>query len=104
MSVDAFFHNERPQSVIGPDGERPRSVIGPNGDELSFGDLPPPNTRRWVIRRKAEVVSAVRGGLLSVEEALSRYQISEEEFESWVWAFDRHGLRGLRITLRGERN
>jgi transposase len=56
-----------------------------------------------VIRRKAEVVSAVRGGMMSVTEALERYQISEEEFESWIWAFDRHGLRGLRTTLRGER-
>ena len=27
-----------------------------------------PATKRWVIRRKAEVVAAVRGGLLSFEE------------------------------------
>jgi hypothetical protein len=103
MSVDAYFHSERPKPSIGRDEERPGSVIGPNGDELRWGDLPPANTRRWVIRRKAEVVSAVRGGLMSVTEALERYQISEEEFESWIWAFDRHGLRGLRTTLRGER-
>lgn len=103
MSVDAYFHSERPKPSIGRDEERPEFVIGPNGDELRWGDLPPANTRRWVIRRKAEVVSAVRGGLMSVTEALERYQISEEEFESWIWAFDRHGLRGLRTTLRGER-
>ena len=103
MSVDAYFHSERPKPSIGRDEERPESVIGPNGDELRWGDLPPANTRRWVIRRKAEVVSAVRGGMMSVTEALERYQISEEEFESWIWAFDRHGLRGLRTTLRGER-
>lgn len=103
MSVDAYFHSERPRPAVQPEDERPESVIGPNGDQLRWGDLPPPNTRRWVIRRKAEVVSAVRGGMLSVKEALERYQISEEEFESWTWAFDRHGLRGLRTTLRGER-
>ncbi|HEY1562418.1 MAG TPA: DUF1153 domain-containing protein [Caulobacteraceae bacterium] len=103
MSVDAYFHSERPTPSVGLDEERPGSVIGPNGDELRWGDLPPANTRRWVIRRKAEVVSAVRGGMMSVTEALERYQISEEEFESWIWAFDRHGLRGLRTTLRGER-
>ena len=101
MSVDAYFPGEGLSPATG--GERPRSVVGPNGGELTIGDLPPANTRRWVIRRKAEVVSAVRGGLLSIAEALDRYQISEEEFESWVWHFSRHGLKGLRTTLRGER-
>jgi hypothetical protein len=67
---------------------------------MRLADLPPANTRRWVIRRKAEVVTAVLGGLLSLEEALSRYALTEEEFESWRLAFDRHGLPGLRTTLR----
>ena len=40
--------------------ERPKSVIGPDGKLLSLDDLPPPNTQRWVARRKAEVVAAVR--------------------------------------------
>ncbi len=40
---------------------RPRIkyVIGPDGSPLTIADLPA-NTRRWVIRRKAEVVAAVR--------------------------------------------
>ena len=33
-------------------------VIGPDGSPLTLADLPPPSTRRWVIRRKAEVVAA----------------------------------------------
>jgi len=48
-------------------------VIGPTGAPLTIRDLPPPNTGRWVIRRKAEVVAAVRGGLISLEDALARY-------------------------------
>jgi len=48
---------------------RVKYVIGPDGSPLTIADLPPTNTRRWVIRRKAEVVAAVRGGLLSLEEA-----------------------------------
>ena len=47
-------------------------VIGPDGSPLTLADLPPPNTKRWVIRRKAEVVAAVRGGLLSLDEACKR--------------------------------
>ena len=42
-------------------------------------DLPPPNTRRWVVRRKAAVVTAVRTGRITLEEALQRYQLTEEE-------------------------
>ena len=51
---------------------RGRYVIGPDGSPLTVADLPPRDTKRWVIRRKAEVVAAVRGGLLSIEEACER--------------------------------
>ena len=53
--------------------ERPKSVVGPDGKILTLDDLPPPNTQRWVARRKAEVVAAVRAGLLSLEDACRRY-------------------------------
>ena len=62
---------------------RPRTVIGPAGEPLTIDDLPPPETKRWVIRRKAEVVAAVRNGLISLEEACNRYKLSVEEFLSW---------------------
>ena len=61
-------------------------------------DLPPPNTKRWVVRRKAAVVAAVRSGRITMEEALRRYQLSEEEFLSWQRALEAHGLAGLRAT------
>ncbi|KQT88168.1 DUF1153 domain-containing protein [Aurantimonas sp. Leaf443] len=82
------------------DQVRPRVkyVIGPDGSPLTVADLPPPNTRRWVIRRKAEVVAAVRGGLLSLDEACSRYTLTVEEFLSWQASIDSHGLAGLRTT------
>ncbi len=73
-------------------------VIGPDGSPLSIADLPPPGTRRWVIRRKAEVVAAVRGGLLSLEEACKRYKLTVEEYLSWQRSIDKHGLKGLRTT------
>lgn len=73
-------------------------VIGPAGRPLSKNDLPPPNTKRWVIRRKAEVVAGVRAGLISLEEACQRYKLSVEEFISWQRLIDRHGVLGLRAT------
>ncbi|ENN91254.1 DUF1153 domain-containing protein [Bartonella bovis] len=73
-------------------------VIGPDGSPLTITDLPSPTTRRWVIRRKAEVVAAVRGGLLSLDEACQRYTLTVEEFLSWQSSIDEHGLAGLRTT------
>ena len=73
-------------------------VIGPTGAPLTLKDLPPPNTGRWVIRRKAEVVAAVRGGLISLDDALARYQLTAEEFTAWQHSIERHGLAGLRTT------
>jgi hypothetical protein len=73
-------------------------VIGPTGAPLTLGDLPPANTERWVIRRKAEVVAAVRGGLLTLDEACDRYRLTNEEFLTWQKSIDRHGLAGLRTT------
>ncbi|MCB1434829.1 MAG: DUF1153 domain-containing protein, partial [Alphaproteobacteria bacterium] len=65
---------------------------------LTVADLPPPGNQPWVIRRKAEVVAAVRGGLLSLEEACERYVLTVEEYLSWQRSIDRHGLAGLRTT------
>ena len=73
-------------------------VIGPDGSALTIKDLPPKTTKRWVIRRKAEVVAAVRGGLLSLESACERYDLTTEEFASWERAIDQHGIQGLRAT------
>ena len=73
-------------------------VIGPTGAPLTLSDLPPPETQRWDIRRKAEVVAAVRGGLLSLDEACDRYRLTNEEFLNWQQSIDKHGLAGLRTT------
>ena len=80
------------------DGNRSVVVLGIDGRRLRIEDLPPPGTRRWVIRRKAEVVAGVRAGLISLEEACARYTLSVEEFLSWQRSIDRHGMRGLRTT------
>jgi len=60
--------------------------------------LPPINIRRWTIRRKAAVVTAVAMGKITREEVCRRYQISEEELLSWQRAYESFGLPGLRST------
>lgn len=76
----------------------PRRIIGPTGEPLTLDMLPPPDTKRWVVRRKAEVVAAIRGGLLSVQQACARYNLSEEEIATWQDLVEAHGLPGLRTT------
>ena len=65
---------------------------------ITMDDLPARNTRRWVARRKATVVAAVRSGLITLEDACLRYTLSVEEYLSWERAIERHGLPGLRVT------
>ena len=77
---------------------RSSGVIGPAGQPLTVDNLPPRDTVRWVIRRKAEVVTAVRNGLISMDDACERYRLSVEEFLNWEKLVSAHGLRGLRIT------
>ena len=77
---------------------RPDSVVGPDGVRITRADLPSPSTRRWVARRKAAVVAAVKGGLITAEEARQTWQLSEEELDGWLEAVSRHGINALRTT------
>ena len=71
---------------------------GPTGRPMTAADLPPPDTKRWVARRKAEVVFGIRAGLITPEEACRRYRISPDELRSWQDLIERHGMQGLRVT------
>jgi hypothetical protein len=75
-------------------------VLGPDGSVLTPANLPPANTVRWVARRKAEVIAAVHGGLLTMVEACHRYSISSEEFMEWERHYEADGLEGLRASSR----
>ena len=61
---------------------RPARVIGADGRPLTLDDLPARDVR-WSKKRKAQVVAAVRGNLLSFDEAVRRYGLSPMEFRVW---------------------
>jgi len=61
-------------------------------------DLPSPHTKRWVARRKVEIVNAVRNGKMDIEDACRYYMLSTEEFAAWERAIEAHGVAGLRVT------
>lgn len=74
------------------------AVVGPDGRSITLADLPAPGIQRWVTRRKAEVVAAVQGGLLTADDACHRYSLSREEYSGWERLYERHGVKGLRTT------
>ncbi|MDF1874049.1 DUF1153 domain-containing protein [Vannielia sp.] len=76
----------------------PRAVTLPDGTVMTRADLPSPETRRWVASRKAAVVRAVSYGLLNLDEAKEMYDISDEEYEGWAQAVERHGEQALKAT------
>ncbi|MDD5585801.1 MAG: DUF1153 domain-containing protein [Alphaproteobacteria bacterium] len=74
------------------------NIVRLSDKQRELSKLPSPATRRWVTSRKAQVVAAVRTGILSLNEACERYHLSTEEFRSWARLLDEHGVRGLRAT------
>jgi hypothetical protein len=80
-----------------PQTESSRDAFSHNVSETRV-ELPPADTMRWSSRRKAAVVVATRIGLISREDACSRYMLSEEELVGWENAFDKRGIPGLRCA------
>ena len=95
--------SEAPARVVALTG----AVLGRDGQEVPLVKIPcrivvnnPPsaNTIRWTIRRKVEIVTAVRNGILTLDEACERYRLSAEEFLHWERLIAAHGLSGLKAT------
>ena len=63
--------------------------------------LPSPRTERWTPGRKAAVIEGVRQGLLTIEQACERYNLTIDEYRAWERDFDSHGEPGLRSTRVG---
>lgn len=71
----------------------------------SAGILPPAgSTTRWSAQRKAVVLIAIRGGMISLPEACARYSVSQEELSEWRRAFERHGIAGLSVKKISRRS
>ena len=66
----------------------------------TLADLPPRRHARWLARQKKIVVLAVQSGLLPLHEAMERYELSIEEFQSWNREYSgqpyTHALRDFR--------
>lgn len=72
-------------------------VMRTGGIMVTAHELPAPkDVIRWTPQRKHMFSEAVKHKLLSKEEFLSRYSISESEFRSWMIRAEQYGPLGLR--------
>src|SRR5215472_4556493 len=60
------------------------SIAAKPGSRLTLTDLPQPGSMYWTDRQKADVVVAVRSGLITFEQASEWYMLSAEEFIGWL--------------------
>src|SRR6516162_2682703 len=57
--------------------------IGPDGRQIKLAYLPPHDLTDLQPLHKAMVVTAVRRGLITIDEACRRYNLSTERYLSW---------------------
>jgi len=60
------------------------SIVAKPGSRLTLTDLPQKGSMFWTDRQKADVVTAVRSGLITFDQASEWYMLSAEEFITWL--------------------
>jgi hypothetical protein len=73
-----------------------KPVYGPRGNVIAPYDLPPARGAHWTAYRKADLIAAISGGLLTLDEAKARYALTDEELSEWRNGVAKLGLVGLR--------
>ena len=68
-----------------------------DGTILSLSDLPPSNTTRWVASAKASVIRVYMAGLAAREDLIKKYNLSQEEFDSWLSRYVNGGNKALKV-------
>ena len=82
----------------------PKKSKGPSvirlisGDVFSVADLPPVTLKRWTASRKRAVVRAVIYNIITAQEAIDAYALSQEEFNAWLARCADHGEDALKET------
>lgn len=77
---------------------QPGQTFAVDGTPVTPANLPPPRPARWTPRRKAMVVAAVQAGILDMDAACERYEMSVEEFLAWHAAVRDSGLVKLSVS------
>jgi hypothetical protein len=91
-------NDESTDTIKSGKGLRAAGRSGASGFQGAGFPLPPARPARWVPHRKAEVIAAVQGGYLSIDQACRRYELSVEEYLLWQRGVTLLGLAGLRVN------
>ena len=86
------------QNIQRQDANSNTSITNSGQNQMILKQLPPIDTKRWVISRKAAVVTAVKNGAITLDDVCWLYDISVEEFLTWQEMIEKHGIQGLRVT------
>jgi len=65
-----------------------------SGDVFSVADLPPVTLKRWTASRKRAVIY----NIITAQEAIDAYALSQEEFNTWLARCADHGEDALKET------
>ena len=79
-------------------GCKPDQTFAPDGTPITLATLPPRRLTRWTSRRKAMVVAAVQAGIIELDAACERYDLSVEEFLTWRAALRVGGFKALSVS------
>jgi hypothetical protein len=80
--------------------QKRRVAVGLRGNVIAPYDLPPAHGARWTPQRKADLIAAILGGVITLDEAKARYALTIEELSEWRRGLAAAGVRGLKATKR----
>src|SRR5271166_2150304 len=73
---------------------------GLRGNVIAPYDLPPAHGIRWTPLRKVDLIAAILGGVITLDEAKARYALTAEELSEWRRGLAAGGVKGLKATKR----
>ena len=81
--------------------KRKRKVArGLRGNVIAPYDLPPAQGARWTPMRKVDLIAAILGGVITLDEAKARYALTTEELSEWRRGLAAGGVKRLKASRR----
>ena len=80
--------------------QKRKVAVGLRGNVIAPYDLLPAHGGRWTPQRKADLIAAILGGVITLDEAKARYALTTEELSEWRRGLAAAGVSGLKRVPR----
>ena len=80
--------------------QKRKVAVGLRGNVIAPYDLPPAQGARWTPMRKVDLIAAILGGVITLDEAKARYALTTEELSEWRRGLAAGGVKGLKASRR----